>query len=133
MTKSTEFRDEALQNILNEMYKTNRFISIVLASDRHALPIAEVSGEYDADALSVLVAFIKDTIEKRTVELNLGHIHRVAIENEDKMILACQFIEAGEEDIILAALVHPRTAYLRAMGRATTAIKKVWKVKRRTT
>ncbi len=120
-------RSETLAQILHTMLDEHNFSAAVLTGSS-GLPLA--SAQRQDRELSNLLAAIAPVLEqaaqRTTSHTEIDIADEIVIRGAERSRVVCRFFQAGEQPLILAAIVPPRVTYRRTMNQAIRAIRQAW-------
>mgnify|MGYP006267506735 CR=1 FL=1 len=131
MTEPTEtirFKQQMLNQILQEACQDGRFTTAILASPEGFLIAAAPQAlTSDAETIAAMVAYLRDAAQRARAQLGLARLDEVTIRDQEGHLMVCRPFVAGEQDELILLVTAPwRQAYRRLTNIAILQICDIW-------
>ena len=131
MTESVgtiQFKQQALNQILQEACQEGQFAAAVLASlEGFLIAAASPAPTGDAEIVAAMVAYLRDAAQRARTQLGLSPLDELVIRDQDNHLVVCRSVAVDDKNtLILMVLAPGRQAYRRLTNIAIQRICTTW-------
>ena len=131
-TGAIQFKQQALNQILQAACQEGQFTTAILASPEGFLMAAAASiSTGQAETVAAMMAYLRDAAQRTGTQLGLPPLDEVVIRDQEGRLTICRpFRVADQDELILMVTAPVRQAYRRLMNVAIQQICDAWQAGR---